>query len=253
MGNSAGNISADSNVLVAPSDADSHPPAIPFVPVKRGRGRSVETGIGRVIARERAVRARETELRAERELLDSSQRPENTKSYRNIQDVIRTRIDEFRQAPLVDLEALAAERATQIYKVVTRSQNMKGTLICAAKEAAADMCAAATALAIAAQNPRDRPVDEQLMEIRCQMGEFRKENEMLREQVAQLLGKLKKKGKGRLPSTLTPHEIGEPSPNRHASLRSDMTTHQDETGNSAEMDFIETEEISSSRLLHPPT
>lgn len=105
-------------------------------------------------------------------------KPGLTKSYTEF--VERIRYKEEKHAPIADLEALVSEKSTDIYKVVVYSKTMKGTFVKLAKEAAADMCAAAIVLALKAQNPGEVSVTEQLKELRHQLQILRMENAQLR-------------------------------------------------------------------------
>lgn len=67
------------------------------------------------------------------------------------------------------LEAMSAEDATGIFRIVIPSEQLKGTYIKQAKEAAAEMSAAITVLAMRAQNPTGIPIDKQLRELRSEI------------------------------------------------------------------------------------
>lgn len=93
---------------------------------------------------------------------------------------IKDKEKEFRNTLIVDLEAMVSEKTTDIYKVAVNSGTMKETYARQAKEAAADMCAAATVLALKAQNLTATPVYKQLEEPCQQMHTLRMENMQLR-------------------------------------------------------------------------
>lgn len=81
--------------------------------------------------------------------------------------------------PVNDLEALTSNYADVIFEIAVKSGRMQGTLIKGAKEAAASMCAAATALAIKAQNPKEIPIDEQIDNLRQSIDDLKHKNNNL--------------------------------------------------------------------------
>lgn len=113
-------------------------------------------------------------------------KPNQTKSYKVFLERIKDKEEEYKYAPIVDLEAMVSEKCTDIYKIAVQSGTMKGTFIQRAKEAAADMCAASTVLTLKAQNPEEIPVAEQLRELRHQLHFLRHENTLLRKMIGQL-------------------------------------------------------------------
>ncbi|KMQ85266.1 cobyrinic acid -diamide synthase [Lasius niger] len=80
---------------------------------------------------------------------------------------------------VADLEALAAEQATTIYKAAVKSGKIKETMTKGVKKAAATMCAAATALAIKAQNPVDISRDRQVEALRARIKKLQHEKHTL--------------------------------------------------------------------------
>lgn len=101
-------------------------------------------------------------------------------------------MEEYQYSPIGALESMVAEKSMGIYKVAVSSGNLKGTLVKHTKESAADLCAAATVLAMKAQNPEEETIDSQLRELRQQMRALRVENEHLRKTVTQLKKKMQK-------------------------------------------------------------
>lgn len=156
--------------------------AIPETKDNKGPGRPPTTGAYYVLQARQAKEAEERDLQNEREILDPLIKPGQTKSYRDFMDQIKTK-EEFCHTPIAALEALISERSTDIYKVAIQSKTMKGTFMKQVKEAAADMCAAATVLAIKAQNPEEVTVSEQLKELRHKIQLLRMENAQLRKMV----------------------------------------------------------------------
>lgn len=159
---------------------------------KKGPDRPPTTG-GYYVLLEKQAKERElADLQREADILNPAIKPRDTKSYKRFVERIEEKQGEYEQAPLQDLEALVSERTAAIYKIAVDSGNMKGTLTKQAKEAAADICAAATVLAIKAQNPIDVPQHRQVEELRKQLRERTMENVHLKK----ALVRFQKKSKG---------------------------------------------------------
>lgn len=151
---------------------------------KRSRGRPPHDKEENEKRKEREKKkAEEAELQWEREIMDPLKIPELKGSFKAFLKQITSKEQEFHNAPIRDLEALVAEKGTAIFKVMVQSGNLKGTFIKHVKEAAADMCAAATTLAIRAQNPNEVSFSEQLAELRRQVQFLSNENNELRQMI----------------------------------------------------------------------
>ncbi|KMQ95400.1 hypothetical protein RF55_4393 [Lasius niger] len=157
------------------------------LPEKRP-GRPVTTGEYEKEKERMAKEAEEKELQKEKDILDPLIKPSLTKLYKEFLERIKDKEKKFRNTLIVDLEAMVSEKTTDIYEVAVNSGTMKETYARQAKEAAADMCAAATVLALKAQNPTATPVYKQLEELRQQMHTLRMENMQLRRMVEKLKG-----------------------------------------------------------------
>ncbi|XP_029178449.1 uncharacterized protein LOC114946189 [Nylanderia fulva] len=166
--------------------------AIFIIEEKKRQGRPITTGESEKLKTRRAQEAKEKDLQKEKEILDPQIKPEPKKSYKAFLDSIRDKEEICKEASIADLEAMISEKCADIYKVSVQSGNMKGTFTKAAKEAAADMCAAATVLAMKAQNPQETNVENQMAEMRHQMRILRMENAELR-RVVERLGRQNKK------------------------------------------------------------
>ncbi|KMQ81858.1 hypothetical protein RF55_24948, partial [Lasius niger] len=128
-----------------------------------------------------AKEAEEEEERKERETLDFLIKPAMSRSYKQFLDRIRDKEDEFENATISNLEAMVSEKATNLFEVAVGSGTMKGSFTKRTREAAADICAAATVLALKAQSPKEVPLNKQLEDIRRQMQQLRLENQQLRQ------------------------------------------------------------------------
>lgn len=126
-------------------ETDESEERIPKVPPQRKIGRPETTGEYKLMCARREKAALEEEIRAEREILDPLVKPKDTKSYKNFLESIQDKEEEYMERPIPDLEALVAEKADVIFKVATDSKRLKGTMVKEAKQAAAAMCAAASA------------------------------------------------------------------------------------------------------------
>lgn len=112
-------------------------------------------------------------------------KPRDTKSYKEFLGNIKDKEKELQSgSPIPDLEALVSESTAAIYKVTVDSRKMKGTLVKLAKTAAADMYAAATIVAIKAQNPAAVPVYKQVETLHGQVQHLRMENSQLKQALA---------------------------------------------------------------------
>ncbi|XP_029157230.1 uncharacterized protein LOC114929732 [Nylanderia fulva] len=158
---------------------------IPTLKEKRGRGRPVTTGQYEILKEKKSKEEEERKIQKEKGILDPLIKPAQTKSYKEFLERIKEKEEEYRYAPVLDLEAMISEKSTDIYKMAVQSGNVKGTLVKLAKDAAADMCAAAMILALKAQNPPEMQVVEQINELKHQMHLLRMENAQLRRMVEQ--------------------------------------------------------------------
>lgn len=175
------------NELFPRGEEDEAP--VPVIPEARGPGGGETTGeycLKQAREEERKIRA---EIERLQKILDVQEKPEKTKTYMEFVEEVRKKEAEYRR-PIPDLEAPANEQAIVLYKIAVKSNNMQGTLAKGTKEAAAQMCAAATALAIRAQNPADVPIDEQLRDLRTEIAKLRHQNK-----TANLLLEKYKRGK----------------------------------------------------------
>lgn len=157
----------------------------------RKQGRPATTGD---YGRKKEVMARKVEEDEERkvqEILDPLTKPFLTKLYTSLLNQIKEKEDKSEHSSIAGLEAMVFERTIDLYKVAVGSGKLQGPIIKMAKEAAAEMCATVTILAIKAQNPQEVPIDRQLRELRQQMLQLRMENEQLRKM-------LEKRRKGKL-------------------------------------------------------
>ncbi|KMQ85504.1 gag-like protein [Lasius niger] len=169
---------------------------IPDIPEGKNR-RPPSTGDYYVLLEARKRRKKEEEEKRVRDILDPTVTPDLTQSYQEFLEDIRAKEAQYRHHPIPDLEAMAAEQATTIFKVADRSKKMQGPLIKEAKKAAAKICAVATALAIKAQNPSETLVSEQLEDLRAQMDKLRHENQNLKILLKKWEWKQKNASKGR--------------------------------------------------------
>lgn len=121
-----------------------------------------------------------------RDILDPLLKSRETKAFVDFREEIHDKEEEYRERPALNLEAMASEQANQIYKVATKSGELKGSLTKEAKDAAAKMCAAVTVLAMRAQNPTDASMGKQLAEMRAEMDKLRRENSLLKTAITRL-------------------------------------------------------------------
>lgn len=153
---------------------------IPFPILKQERrGRKETTGAYRIKKQKEAKKKEEEEALREQEILDPQYEPSQGKSYSGWLNDIKEKGEEFRKRPTQDLEALAAEKARAIFKIAVYSSSLKGNYVKYAKEAAGEMCAAATTLAMRAINPREIPMEKQLEDLRMQIHQLQMEKQQL--------------------------------------------------------------------------
>lgn len=160
--------------LVISSEEGEGEEKAPALPVKKKSDRpETTTDYHQKLAAEKKAAA-EQEEQKEMHILDPLQKPsDKSKSYLDFLEEIREKEAEFKQRPIADLEVMAAEQTTVIYKIAVNSGMMKGTITKGVKHATAIICAAATTMAARAQNPIETPVEEQLTALRRQIQELR--------------------------------------------------------------------------------
>lgn len=181
---------------VLPLTPEQDLPSIP-APRKRGRPPGPEYEIRKAEKarkeEEREALWEQNEALWEQEILNPLQEPHPGKSYYDFLERIRNKGEEYYMRPIPDLAAIASEKATALYKVAVMSKHLKGPLMKHAKEAAADMCAAASTLAIRAQNPIETSTEKQMRELQNQIHQLRLE----KQQLARELERARRKNKPR--------------------------------------------------------
>lgn len=117
----------------------------------------------------------------ERHILDSAYKPDDTKAYQEFLISIKSQEEILKLAPVLDIESIVAEEATQLFKVARDSGNLKGKFQKQIKDAAIRMNAAATVLTLRTQEMSSTiAFENRLAEMSRELKALREENAKLR-------------------------------------------------------------------------
>lgn len=138
------------------------------------------TGAYHVKQEEEKKEKEEWDQRMEQYILDSTSKPEDSRAYKEFLKSIKNQEEEMKFAPVLDIEAIVAEQATQLYKVARDSGNLKGVFQKQIKDAAIQMNAA-TVLTLRTQELSSATaLESRLDEMNREIKALREENAKLR-------------------------------------------------------------------------